>query len=66
MQAIRQHVTVQQNGLIQVHAPELKPGAVAEAIILESAEILPPPQSAWRIPSARAGAYLLRLEKSMP
>ena len=39
MQAIRQHVTVQPNGLIQVHVPELKPGTVAEVIILESDEL---------------------------
>jgi hypothetical protein len=44
MQAIRQHVTIQPDGLIHIHVPELKPGTVAEVIILESGEI--PPKSA--------------------
>ncbi len=43
MQAIRQHVTIQPDGLIQIHVPELKPGTVAEVIILESGET--PPKS---------------------
>jgi len=41
MQAIRQHVTIQPDGLIHIHVPELKPGTVAEVIILESGEATP-------------------------
>ena len=36
--AIRQHVTVQPDGLIQIHVPEFKAGTIAEVIILESSE----------------------------
>ncbi|MEI7648549.1 MAG: hypothetical protein WCJ47_02425 [Methanomicrobiales archaeon] len=36
--AIRQHVTVERDGLIQLHVPELKAGTLAEVIILESSE----------------------------
>lgn len=43
MQAIRQHVTIQPDGLIHIRVPELTPGTVAEVIILESGEI--PPKS---------------------
>ena len=43
MQAVRQHVTVQPDGLIHIRVPELTPGTVAEVIILESGEI--PPKS---------------------
>jgi hypothetical protein len=56
MQAIRQHVTVQPNGLIQVHVPELKPGTVAEVIILESAELPPPKRLADSVGKGR-GAF---------
>ncbi|MBA4396831.1 MAG: hypothetical protein C0394_05550 [Syntrophus sp. (in: bacteria)] len=56
MQAIRQHVTVQSNGLIQVHVPELKPGTVAEVIILESAELPPPRRLADSVGKGR-GAF---------
>ena len=36
--AVRHHVTVQADGLIQVHVPEFKAGTLAEVIILESSE----------------------------
>ena len=36
--AIRQHVTVQPDGLIPIHVPEFKAGTIAEVIILESFE----------------------------
>jgi hypothetical protein len=36
--AVRHHVTVQEDGLIQVHVPEFKAGTIAEVIILESSE----------------------------
>jgi len=36
--AIRQHVTVQPDGLIQIHVPEFKAGTIAEVIILASSE----------------------------
>jgi hypothetical protein len=36
--AVRHHVTVQTDGLIQVHVPEFKAGTIAEVIILESYE----------------------------
>ena len=38
LHAIRQHVTVQPDGLIQIHVPEFKAGTIAEVIILESSE----------------------------
>ncbi|MDI6725567.1 MAG: hypothetical protein QMD32_01280 [Smithellaceae bacterium] len=53
MQAIKQHVTVPPNGLIQVHVPELKPGTLAEVIILESAELPPPKRLADSIGKGR-------------
>ena len=43
MQAIRQHVTIPPDGLIQLRVPELTPGTIVEVIILESSEI--PPKS---------------------
>jgi hypothetical protein len=36
--AVKQHVTVQSDGLIQISVPEFKPGTVAEVIVLESSE----------------------------
>jgi len=36
--AVRQHVTVQPDGIIQIHVPEFKAGTIAEVIILESCE----------------------------
>jgi len=36
--AVRQHVTVQPDGIIQIHVPEFKAGTIAEVIILESSE----------------------------
>jgi hypothetical protein len=56
MQAIRQHVTVQSDGLIQICVPELKPGTVAEVIILDSAEHPPKKRLADTIGKGR-GAY---------
>jgi len=36
--AVRQHVTVQPDGIIQIHVPEFKAGTIAEVIVLESSE----------------------------
>ena len=36
--AVRQHVTVQPDGIIQIHMPEFKAGTIAEVIIMESSE----------------------------
>jgi len=36
--AVRQHVTVQPDGIIQIHVPEFKAGTIAEVIIMESSE----------------------------
>ena len=44
MQAIRHLVTIQPDGLIHIRVPELKPGTIAEVIILDSGKI--PPKSA--------------------
>jgi len=38
IQAVRQHVTVQAGGLIEIRVPEFRPGTVAEVIVLESSE----------------------------
>jgi len=38
MHAIRQRVIVQEDGLIQIYTPKLKPGMHAEVIILEESE----------------------------
>jgi hypothetical protein len=38
IQAVKQHVTVQADGLIQIHVPEFKPGTIAEVIVLDSSE----------------------------
>lgn len=40
-QAVKQHVTVQADGLIQIHVPEFKPGTIAEVIVLDSVEQAP-------------------------
>ncbi len=40
--AIKQQVIVQPDGRIELHAPELKPGTLAEVIILETTEPLMP------------------------
>ena len=59
--AIRQHVTVQAGGVVQVSSPELTPGASAEVIILITAQPdgRPPyPAAALSEPSApRAGNW---------
>ena len=38
IQAVKQRVTVQADGLIQIHVPEFKPGTIAEVIVLDSSE----------------------------
>ena len=38
IQAVKQRVTVQADGLIQIHVPEFKPGTIAEFIVLDSSE----------------------------
>ena len=38
IQAVKQRVTVQTDGLIQIHVPEFKPGTIAEVIVLDSSE----------------------------
>ena len=38
IQAVKQHVTVQADGLIQIRVPEFRPGTIAEVIVLESSE----------------------------
>lgn len=41
--AIRQQVTVQPGGLVEVRSPELKPGTSAEVIVLVAEGEAPPP-----------------------
>jgi hypothetical protein len=38
IQAFKQQVKVQADGLIQIHVPEFKAGTIAEVIVLESSE----------------------------
>jgi hypothetical protein len=38
IQAVKQLVTVQADGLIQVRVPEFKQGTIAEVIVLQSSE----------------------------
>jgi hypothetical protein len=38
IQAVKQRVTVQADGLIQIHVPEFKHGTIAEVIVLDSSE----------------------------
>ncbi|MFH0958319.1 MAG: hypothetical protein V1897_06410 [Pseudomonadota bacterium] len=38
VQALKQSVTVQADGLIQIHVPEFKPRTIAEVIVLDSSE----------------------------
>jgi hypothetical protein len=38
IQAVKKRVTVQADGLIQIHVPEFKHGTIAEFIVLDSSE----------------------------
>ncbi|PWR71902.1 hypothetical protein ACKUB1_11550 [Methanospirillum stamsii] len=41
LHAVRQRVTIEQDGTIHVRVPELKPGTVADVIILETTDQKP-------------------------
>ena len=41
LHAVRQRVTIGQDGTISLHVPELKPGSLADVIILEAPDQKP-------------------------
>lgn len=52
---VKQKVTVQPGGVVQVQSPELVPGSTADVIIIPDTITLPPQQLASAIGSAAGG-----------
>ncbi|MBI3269007.1 MAG: hypothetical protein HYZ53_08290 [Planctomycetes bacterium] len=61
MDAIRQTVTVKARGVIEIRAPELVPGTLAEVIVL-----LPPENDATRAERVRALVALMKETQGLP